>query len=333
LLRKGVHFLWTSDTEVAFQTLKRALITAPVLALPSFTEQFVIETDACDVGIGAVLSQSGHPLAYVSRALGPRNKGLSVYEKEYLAILLAVQQWRPYLQAGEFIIRTDHKSLSHLADQQVHTEWQQKVLTKLMGLQYKILYKKGILNGAADALSRKPPDSSQLMTVTTVQPTWLAAVQASYDEDTHAQNLLQKLAVAPLADENYTLDHGILRYKGRILVGNDEQLQTRIISAFHDSPQGGHSGFPVTYRRLLALFKWPTMKHMTREYVRSCRTCQQTKPERIPPAGLLQPLPIPSAPWETATMDFIDGLPPSRQYNYLLVVVDKLTKYAHFIPV
>jgi hypothetical protein len=333
LLRKGVHFLWTSDTEVAFQTLKRALITAPVLALPSFTEQFVIETDACDVGIGAVLSQSGHPLAYVSRALGPRNKGLSVYEKEYLAILLAVQQWRPYLQAGEFIIRTDHKSLSHLADQQVHTEWQQKVLTKLMGLQYKILYKKGILNGAADALSRKPPDSSQLMTVTTVQPTWLAAVQASYDEDTHAQNLLQKLAVAPLADENYTLDHGILRYKGRILVVNDEQLQTRIISAFHDSPQGGHSGFPVTYRRLLALFKWPTMKHMTREYVRSCRTCQQTKPERIPPAGLLQPLPIPSAPWETATMDFIDGLPPSRQYNYLLVVVDKLTKYAHFIPV
>jgi hypothetical protein len=333
LLRKGVHFLWTGDTEVAFQTLKQALITAPVLALPDFTEQFIIETDACDVGIGAVLSQSGHPLAYVSRALGPRNKGLSVYEKEYLAILLAVQQWRPYLQAGEFIIRTDHKSLSHLADQQVHTEWQQKVLTKLMGLQYKILYKKGILNGAADALSRKPPDSSQLMTVTTVQPTWLAAVQASYDEDTHAQNLLQKLAVAPLADENYTLDHGILRYKGRILVGNDEQLQTRIISAFHDSPQGGHSGFPVTYRRLLALFKWPTMKHMTREYVRSCRTCQQTKPERIPPAGLLQPLPIPSAPWETATMDFIDGLPPSRQYNYLLVVVDKLTKYAHFIPV
>jgi hypothetical protein len=304
LLRKGAHFLWTGDTEVAFRALKQALITAPVLALPSFTEQFVIETYACDVGIGAVLSQSGHPLAYVSRALGPRNRGLSVYEKEYLAILLAVQQWRPYLQIGEFLIRTDHKSLSHLTDQRLHTDWQQKVLTKLMGLQYKILYKKGILNAAADALSRKPPDSSQLMTVTTVQPTWLAEVQTSYDEDAHAQNLLQKLAIAPLADEHYTLDHGILRYQGRIWVGKDEQLQTRIISAFHDSPQGGHSGFPVTYRRLIALFKWPTMKHMTREYVRSCRTCQQAKPERIPPAGLLQPLPIPSDPWETATMDF-----------------------------
>jgi hypothetical protein len=99
------------------------LITAPVLALPDFSLQFVIDTDACDVGIGAVLSQQGHPLAFVSRALGPRNRALSVYEKEYLAILLAVQQWRPYLQLGEFIIRTDHKSLTHLADQCLHTEW------------------------------------------------------------------------------------------------------------------------------------------------------------------------------------------------------------------
>jgi hypothetical protein len=94
-----------------------------VLALPDFSLQFVIDTDACDMGIGVVLSQQGHPLAFVSRALGPRNRALSVYEKEYLAILLAVQQWRPYLQLGEFIIRTDHKSLTHLADQRLHTEW------------------------------------------------------------------------------------------------------------------------------------------------------------------------------------------------------------------
>jgi hypothetical protein len=99
------------------------LITAPVLALPDFSLQFVIDTDACDMGIGVVLSQQGHPLAFVSRALGPRNRARSVYEKEYLAILLAVQQWRPYLQLGEFIIRTDHKSLTHLADQRLHTEW------------------------------------------------------------------------------------------------------------------------------------------------------------------------------------------------------------------
>jgi hypothetical protein len=253
LLKKGVLFVWTVGTETAFLTLKHALVTAPVLALPRFDDQFVIDNDACDVGIGAVLSQNGHPLAYVSRSLGPRNRGLSVYEKEYLAILLAVQQWRPYLQIGEFIIRTDHKSLSHLTDQRLHTEWQRKALTKLMGLQYKVVYKKGILNGAADALARKPTHSSQIMAVTTVQPVWLASVQASYIADPHAQQLLQRLAVAPLSDDHYTLDHGILRYQGRIWVGNNEQLQQHIISAFHDSPQGGHSGFPVTYRRLIAL--------------------------------------------------------------------------------
>ena len=116
------------------QTLKIALITAPVLALPDFSLPFMIDTDACDVGIGAVLSQKGHPVAFVSRALGPKNRQLSVYEKEYLAILLAVQQWRSYLQMREFVIRTDHKSLVHLTDQRLHTEWQQKALTKMMGL-------------------------------------------------------------------------------------------------------------------------------------------------------------------------------------------------------
>lgn len=288
------------------------MITAPVLALPDFGQQFTVDTDACDVGTGAVLSQKGHPLAYVSRALGPRNRGLSVYEKEYLAILLGVQQWRPYLQLGEFVIRTDHKSLTHLMDQRLHTEWQKKTLTKLMGLQYTVQYKQGNHNGATDALSRKPPASSQLFSVTTLQPVWLSSVVDSYTTDEHAQKLLQKLSLDPLDDDNYKLDHGILRHKGRIWVGDDVSLQNRLISAFHDSPQGGHSGFPVTYRRITSLFSWPAMKQMIREYVRCCHTCQQAKPDRLPPAGLLQPLPIPSEPWEVAMMDFIDGLPYSR---------------------
>jgi hypothetical protein len=124
LLKKGVLFVWTPASETTFQVFKQALMSAPVLALPNFSLQFVIDIDACDVGIGAVLSQQGHPVAYVSRALGPRNCTLSVYEKEYLAILLAVQQWHSYLQMGEFIICIDHQSLTHLTDQRLHTEWQ-----------------------------------------------------------------------------------------------------------------------------------------------------------------------------------------------------------------
>lgn len=146
LLRKGVLFLWISEHEIAFQTLKLALVSAPVLALPDFSKEFILETDASDLGIGAVLMQGEHPLAFISRALGPRNQGLSVYEKEYLSILLAIDQWHSYLQMGEFVIRTDQKSLAHLTEHRLHTPWQQKALTHLMGLHYRIIDKKEVDN-------------------------------------------------------------------------------------------------------------------------------------------------------------------------------------------
>lgn len=92
--------------------MKQAMCSTPVLALPDFSKTFVIETDACDTGIGAVLSQEGHPLAYYSKALGTMNQKLSIYEKEFMAIMMAVDRWRPYLLRGPFIIKTDHKSLS-----------------------------------------------------------------------------------------------------------------------------------------------------------------------------------------------------------------------------
>jgi hypothetical protein len=81
-----------------------------MLALPNFSKPFCIETDACGTGVGAVLLQEGHPLAYISKALGPKSQGLSTYEKEYLAIVMAVRQWRAYLQHSEFIIFTDQKA-------------------------------------------------------------------------------------------------------------------------------------------------------------------------------------------------------------------------------
>lgn len=154
LLKKNVQFLWRPATEEAFQILKQQLTQAPVLQVPDFTKQFVVETDASDFGIGAVLMQDQHSVAYLSKALGPRNQALSVYEKECLAILLAIDKWRPYLQHQQFIIRTNHRSLSYLTDQRISTKLQQKSLLKLMDLQYTIQYKKGANNAAADALSR-----------------------------------------------------------------------------------------------------------------------------------------------------------------------------------
>ena len=102
LLRKGVVYVWTTSQDQAFSALKHALTTAPVLALPDFSRPFAVETDASGTGIGAMLMQGGHPLAFLSKALGPHLQGLSTYEKEYMAILLALEQWRSYLQHAEF---------------------------------------------------------------------------------------------------------------------------------------------------------------------------------------------------------------------------------------
>lgn len=103
----------------SFLLLKKALTEAPVLAIPDFTQQFVIETDASDLGMGAVLMQNGHPISFLSKAFSSRSQGFSTYEKECLAIVMAVDKWRPYLHGQPFIIKTDHQSLLHLENQKV----------------------------------------------------------------------------------------------------------------------------------------------------------------------------------------------------------------------
>ncbi|WVZ88489.1 hypothetical protein U9M48_035006 [Paspalum notatum var. saurae] len=254
LLKKGALFIWTSQHEKAFQALKTALVTAPVLALPNFSLPFCIETDASGVGVGAVLMQQGHPLAYLSKALGPRTLGLSAYEKEYLAILIAVEHWRHYLQLGEFLIFTDHRSLAQLSEQRLHTPWQQKVFTRLLGLQYRVIYKKGAENRAADALSRYSFPTSECSALVTCEPQWIKEIVDSYHQDPQATLLLAKLAIDPAAVPHYTLSNGVLRYHGRIWIGAVPSLHNKLISALHSSAIGGHSGIPVTLARLKQLF-------------------------------------------------------------------------------
>jgi hypothetical protein len=135
---------------------KRPLVLAPVLALPDFSKEFILEMDACTTGVGAVLMQQGHSLAFLSKALGPNNQALSIYDKECLAILMAIEKWKSYLQHRPFTIHTDQCSIIHLGDFKFNTLIQQKAFFRLMGLQYKIVYKQGSTNRAADALSRRP---------------------------------------------------------------------------------------------------------------------------------------------------------------------------------
>jgi len=275
-------------------------VSAPVLALPNFAKPFVIETGASETGIGAVLQQDGHSIAYVSKALGSKTQGLSTYEKESLAILLAIDQWKAYLQPAEFVIHTDHKSLTHLSDQRLHTYWQQKVLTKLMSYQYKISYKKGTTNSIADALSRAPHPAADLNALTVAQPLWLQDLQLSYDNNVVAQKMLSSLALQNPSG-NFSLQNGIIKYKGLIWLGHSTDFQTKVTKQLHATPIGGHSRFLVTYHRVSKLFSWPHMKTTIKVFVSECAVCQQAKAERVPYPGLLQPLPVPSQAWTVVT--------------------------------
>jgi hypothetical protein len=128
-LLKLKDFSWSNVAQSAFDNTMVAMTRTPVLALPNFNAPFTIETDACHDGIGAVLMQQGQPIAFLSKALGEKHKTLSIYEKEFLALIMAVERWRPYLQRQEFIILTDHKSLAYLNEQNLHSELQRKAMT------------------------------------------------------------------------------------------------------------------------------------------------------------------------------------------------------------
>ena len=117
------------------------MVTAPVLALPDFTKSFIVETDASGEGIGAVLMQDSHPIAYFNKALSPKHQTMSIYEKEFMVVVLAVEKWRPYLLGRHFVLKTDHFSLKYLLEQKITTAFQGKWLSKLMGFDYEICYR------------------------------------------------------------------------------------------------------------------------------------------------------------------------------------------------
>jgi hypothetical protein len=202
LLKKGVPFLWTPQHQQCLDNLKAALVSAPVLALPDFTKGFTIETNASATGIGAVLMQDNHPIAYLSKALGQKAQALSTYEKECLALIMAITKWKPYLQHREFVILTDQRSLIHLGDQKIHEGMQQKAFLKLLGLQYKLVYKKGQENKAADALSRQT-QQSKVLAISISTPKWLETVIDHYQEDPKTKDLFTELSLTGTNDKGF----------------------------------------------------------------------------------------------------------------------------------
>jgi hypothetical protein len=158
--------------------------------------------------------QKGHPIAYLSKALGPVAQAMSTYEKECLAILLAVDKWRSYLHHAPFTIIIDHRSLVHLSEK-LTSEMQHKAFIKLMGLQYKLIYRKGKENSAADSLSRLPANNA-LYAISLSRPKWLESITEGYAADEQAKALLHELSLSSPNKNGYSLQQGLIRYKDRL---------------------------------------------------------------------------------------------------------------------
>ncbi|KFK23991.1 hypothetical protein AALP_AAs48021U000700 [Arabis alpina] len=324
LLKKD-QFKWSPAAEEAFKSLKIAMSTVPVLALVDFSVQFVVESDASGIGLGAVLMQQQQPIAYFSQALTERQRLKSVYERELMAIVFAIRKWRHYLLGRKFLVRTDQKSLKFLLEQrEVNMEYH-KWLTKILGFDFDIQYKPGMENKAADALSRV--EGPQLFALSMPIAIQLSEIESEVDKDEELSKLKLSVRDSPAKHPDYSVVQGRLLRKGRMVLPQNSKLISLILKEFHDGKMGGHGGVVKTQKGISAVFYWDKMMSEIKSYVAACQVCQRHKYSTLTPAGLLQPLPIPKQVWE----DFVEGLPKSEGFNVVMVVVERLTKYAHFI--
>lgn len=205
----------------------------------------MVETDASNSGIRAVWMQEGKPIAYFSKSLGPRET-MSTYEKELMAMVSVVKRWSHYLTGHHFHIKTDHQSLKYFIEQKATSLLQQKWLSKLMGYDSLISYKKGEKNVVADSLSRMHEERAEVAALSTVVPLWMQQLVASYEGDNLLKDIVAELSICTIGPHEYELVNGILKHKGKWVVGTNGDPRRHIFEEL----LGGHSGVAATTKRV-----------------------------------------------------------------------------------
>jgi hypothetical protein len=329
-------FAWDAEVNGAFQALQRALTTGHVLQMSDFDNPFVVDCDASGIGFGAVLHQGKGPLAFFSHPFAACRHKLAAYECELIGLVQAVRHWRPYLWGRPFRVRTDHYSLKFLLDQRLSTVPQHHWISKLFGYDFIVEYLPGRLNTVADALSRR--DTEDVAEDVTASGTVMCIRSGpsfaliddirratSTVEDAHG--LRQRLDAGEL-EAPWHLADGLLLHGRRLFMPDHGDLRHQVLSLAHSA---GHEGVQKTLHRIRADFFIRGDRALVQAWVQSCVTCQRNKTDTLRPAGLLQPLDVPSQVWADISMDFIEGLPKVGDKSVILTVVDRFSKYAHFI--
>jgi hypothetical protein len=327
LLKKD-GFSWDDAAMAAFGALKAAVSSAPVLAMPDFSKMFVVECDASSTGFGAVLVQEGHPVAFFSRPIAPRHRALAAYERELIGLVQAVRHWRPYLWGRHFIVKTDHFSLKYLLDQRLATIPQHHWVGKLLGFDFEVEYRSGATNTVADALSRRDTEEGALLAISAPRFDFVERLRQAQATDPALVAIYDDIR-AGTRTAPWSIVGGMVAMEGRLYIPASSPLLQEIVAAVHDD---GHEGVLRTLHRLRRDFHFPNMRRVVQDFVRACGTCQKFKSDHLRPAGLLQPLPIPSGVWSDISIDFIEALPRIHGKTVILTVVDRFSKYCHFIP-
>ena len=306
----------------------------------------MIFSDASLNGLGCVLMQEGKVVAYASRQLKPHEKNYPTHDLELAAIVFALKIWRHYLYGKKCFIYTDHRSFNYLPSQRELNLRQRRWMELIKDYDCVIDYHSGKANVVADALSRKTMQTLRTLNAhlsltddgTVVLE--LIARPSLLDRVLEAQRKDEKIAVIVSRIGNgkeieFTVNEdGVLYYKDRVCVPDDNDLRKAILEEAHSGSFVIHPGSTKMYIDLKMSFWWSEMKRDISEFVTKCLVCQRVKAEHQVPSGLLQSIRILEWKWDRITMDFVVGLPlTGRKHDSVWVVVDRLTKSAHFLPV
>ncbi|GKA50729.1 putative reverse transcriptase domain-containing protein, partial [Tanacetum coccineum] len=328
-------YVWGVEQEEAFQTLKNNLCDAPILTLPIRVEDFVVYYDASNQGLGCVLMQRGKVIAYASRQLKTHEKNYTTHDLELGVVVFALKTWRHYLYGTKSVIYTDHKSLQHIFDQKELNMRQRRWIELFSDYECEIRYHPGKANVVADALSRKErlkPRRVRAMAVT-IQAGMRETIQAAQSEALKQENILME-NLHGLDQQMEKKEGESLYFMDRIWVPLIGDVRTMIMDEAHKSKYSVHPGADKMYYDLRDMYWWPGMKRDIATYVSKCLTCSKVKAEHQRPSGLLQQPEIPEWKWDKITMDFITKLPRSKSgHDTIWVIVDRLTKLAHFLAI
>jgi hypothetical protein len=357
LLKNDKKFNSSSKCNEAFEQLKVLLITAPILVQPDIQKPFDVYCDASGSGLGCVLMQEGRVIAYASRQLRRHEEHYPTHDLELAVVVHALKIWRHNLLGNICHIYTYHKTLKYIFTQSELKMRQRRWLELIKDYELEIHYHPGKANVVADALSRKAfchcltMKTSDITLCQEMEKLNLRMIQHGTSNHLKLESvLLQRIIDAQREDEGMKHihekmeagkancfrrdDQGVVWFNNCIVVPKNDEIRQQILDEAHLSRYSIHPGSTKMYHDLKHHYWWTKMKIEIARYLATCDTCRCVKAIHMKTAGLLQSLPIPTWKWEDISMDFIVGLPrTAKGYHSIWVIIDRLTKIAHFIPV